>query len=69
MQHFHCSGKKEIYNHLLVTKYELDIFSDSAHKLNALIFAFKTAILGVPAVAQWVKDPTVTTGFIEESRV
>lgn len=42
---FHCSGKNEIHKHLQSTKYELDLFNDSAYKLNALIFAFKVDIL------------------------
>ena len=44
MQRFHCSGKNEIHKHLQATKYELDLFSDSAYKLNALIVEFKTDI-------------------------
>lgn len=42
---FHYSGKNELHKHLQSTKYELDLFNDSAYKLNALILAFKVDIL------------------------
>lgn len=42
VQCFQCSGKNKIHMHVQTMKYELDNFSDSTYKVNAVIFALKT---------------------------
>lgn len=45
MQYFYCFGKNKMPNmHAYALKYKLHNFCDSAYKLNALIFAFKSGI-------------------------
>lgn len=45
VQHFHCSGKKGLYEPIGNTKQELCSFDDSTYELNVLIYAFKAGIV------------------------
>jgi hypothetical protein len=44
VQCFHCSDRNKICMHVWVMKYGLYNFSDSACRLNVLIFAFKSGL-------------------------